>query len=111
MDWRVKAAEAAQNIADKLRIPETIKSLQDSQNDLTEALVTSSDRVTLLEAKVEAVKAEATLDALRETQAAVTRVHGSLEERVARLEAKLAVIEAGRPAADGQPGPRSLPAG
>lgn len=94
MSMRDRLAEYARTIADNLKIPEHIKALQDTRTDLRDALLALGERMTRVEARLDAIKSEATLSALRETHDVVGRVHGQIGERLSRVETELAVIRA-----------------
>ena len=96
---RDKVAQAAQEIADHLKIVENVKALQIAQKELADALVRLDERVRAVESELRAAKAEIRSDALRETQNIVNAVQGGLNQRIQDLAVDVAILrhEAGHP--------------
>ena len=78
-------AEAAQEVADHLRISENIKSLQTGQKELSDALVLLGERIRKIESDFQVLKAETKFEALKETQIIVNGVQGNLNSRIEQL--------------------------
>jgi uncharacterized phage infection (PIP) family protein YhgE len=110
MPWgfsRTKSAEAAEEIANHLRLVDHVKALQTGQKELAEAIATLSDRLGKIEAQMGQLKAETRLEAVKEAQSVVYAVQSNLNQRIQDLAVKLAVAEASdaRPAQLPRPSP------
>ncbi|MBY6241722.1 hypothetical protein [Methylosinus sp. Sm6] len=92
---RDKIAQAAKELAEHLQVIETIKSLQESQKKLADAVNALDQRLRSLEVELKVVRADVRVDALRETQNIVNSVQGGLNQRIEDLAIKVAVMERG----------------
>lgn len=90
---RDKIAQAAKELADHLQVIENIKSLQEAQKKLAEAINVLDHRLRNIEVELNVLRADVRVDALRETQSIVNSVQGSLNQRIEDLAIKVAVIE------------------
>lgn len=97
---RDKIARAAKELAEHLQVIENIKSLQEAQKTLADAVNALDQRLRNLEIELKLIRADIRVDALRETQNIVNSVQGGLNQRIEDLAIKVAVMERGahRPA-------------
>ncbi|MBU3889060.1 hypothetical protein FM996_11570 [Methylosinus sporium] len=92
---RDKIARAARELAEHLQIIENIKSLQEAQKQLADAIGALDQRLRLLEVELKVIRADVRVDALRETQNIVNSVQGGLNQRIEDLAIKVALMEKG----------------
>lgn len=94
---RDKIAQAAKELAEHLQVIENIKSLQEAQKKLADAIAALDQRLRNVEGELKVIRAEVRVDALRETQNIVNSVQGGLNQRIEDLAIKVAVMERGSP--------------
>jgi cell fate (sporulation/competence/biofilm development) regulator YmcA (YheA/YmcA/DUF963 family) len=87
---RRRVAEAAQELADHLKLIEHVKALQTGQKEIAEAPVKLGDRLRGMEREMSVLKAETRLEALREAQSVVYAVQGNLHQRLEDLAVRIA---------------------
>jgi hypothetical protein len=92
---RDKIAKAATELAEHLQVIENIKSLQEGQKKLADAIKALDQRLTSMEIELKVIRADVRVDALRETQNIVNSVQGGLNQRIEDLAIKVAVMERG----------------
>lgn len=92
---RDKIAQAAKELAEHLQVIENIKSLQEGQKKLADAINALDQRLKCVELELKLIRADVRVDALRETQNIVNSVQGGLNQRIEDLAIKVAVMERG----------------
>lgn len=80
-----KIAKTAQEIADTLQLVEHVKSLQQGQKEIVDAMAKLSDRMRDMEYSLKAIKAETLHEAAKETQQVLNSVQGGFYDRITRL--------------------------
>jgi cell fate (sporulation/competence/biofilm development) regulator YmcA (YheA/YmcA/DUF963 family) len=87
---RKKVAEAAQELADHLKLIDHVKALQTGQKEIGEAIAKLGDRIRDIEREMSVLKAETRLEALKEAQSVVYAVQGNLNQRLEDLAVRIA---------------------
>ena len=90
---RDKIAQAAQEIADHLKLIENVKSIQIAQKELADAMATLDIRLRNIETTLRVSKAETLLEAITKAQDVVNSVQGHLSDRIETLSVKVALLE------------------
>lgn len=84
-----KILKAADIISDVRKAFEKIKTLEDGQKQIVDALSALDKRVRELEAGLREAKSDIRLEALRETQHAVNSVQGTIYEKIVDLSVRV----------------------
>jgi predicted nucleic acid-binding Zn-ribbon protein len=100
---RENIAKFADEVARHATLVENVKSLQEQQKVLADALSQLGDRIRNLEADMKVIKAEVKFEALKETQLIVNAVQGNLNERIERLTLHVSRIVSPLPNNEAQP--------
>ncbi len=90
---RGKAGEIAQDVADHLRLVENVKSLQQGQKEIADAMQRLHERLHALECEMKSLKPEIKLEALKEASSVVWQVQTELNQRVQDIAIKVGVLE------------------
>lgn len=102
MFGRDKVGKMAREVADQLQAVENIKSLQQAQKELSDALRKLDNRINALEADMRVLKAETLRETIKETQSIVNLVQGALYKQMQELAVQVAKIETRNPYIDAQ---------